>query len=194
MAFGVAAHVIAAALLIGLVYTTPLTIFAGLLVSLALPITIAGAAFPDIDHPQSKPNRMFRKILFVAGIGATAWVFGQVGFRETYLWFESAGFGEAAFSLAAVATVVVALLGGVGARLLFDILRPSHRGITHRVPTGVGVSIGIGVVTWALAAAATFVAPLLLATVVGGMFFVGFLSHLACDGVLLKPKTYLSFR
>ncbi len=194
MKYGFASHFVSGVILIGLVYLTPLPLLAALIGVLAIPITLAGASFPDIDHPQSKPNRVFRQFLFGAGILVTAWVFGQTGFYEAQSQLQSAGTEEAAFSLAAVLTVIVALLGGFGVRFLFDILRPSHRGTTHRVPIGAGVSVGLGMITWALAVTVEVAFPLLLAGVVGWLFMAGFMSHLACDGVLLQARTYTRLR
>lgn len=193
MKYGVTAHVVASAALIGVVYTSPLPLIVALVAVAGLPVTLAGAAFPDIDHPSSKPNRLFRRILGVVGVFTTAYVYGLYGFMPAYAWFQTAGAEGAALPLTSVSVVVLSLCGGAAAHRGFEVVRPPHRGVTHRIPTGVVAALGVGVFVWGLGAVSGAPLPGLLSSVIGSLFLTGFLSHLACDGMLLDIETYTTF-
>lgn len=190
MGYGIAAHLLVSLGLVMGVYSSLIPFALAVVGVLSLPVTLAGAAFPDIDHPSSKPNRMFRKILIGAGTLVTAYVFGLYGFLHVYESLQAMGVGEVALPTTTVVTVGVAVAGGVGTRTLFDQLRPPHRGMTHRLPVGLAVALGIGTLAWALGAVAGFSAPAIVALPVFGLFLAGVVSHLACDGVLLEKRTY----
>jgi hypothetical protein len=150
---------------------------------------LAGASFPDIDHHSAKPHRFFRRwvavgagavggyFLFVTGVGAEAgaaalgWVEAAPEAPETVL-----GGGV---------SVVGGVAAGAAAFVAVSVLKPRHRGVTHSPGAGVVVALGVCVCVWY---AASFVAPsvgVLAGGVAGASFFVGFLSHLQCDGLLV---------
>ena len=149
----------------------------------------AGASFPDIDHHAAKPHRFFRRWVAV-GAGAVA----------GYLLFSSGVAVEAgATTVEAVETVPDApeavLGGGVAVAGAFvagttafvgiSVLKPRHRGVTHSLGTGGVVALGVGACVWY---GVSYFAPslgLLAGGVAGASFFVGFLSHLQCDGLLV---------
>jgi len=156
------------------------------------PFTLAGAGFPDIDHHKAKPHRFFKRwvavaaavfagyVLFVSGValeaGATAT--DTVGAAPDATEVEMvAGFG-----VVAVGAVVAAGVAVVGV----TVLKPRHRGITHTLRAGFGVAAGVGLV---VGYTAGVVVPPEVAVLAGGVagvsFFVGFLSHLQCDGLLV---------
>jgi len=154
---------------------------------LGFPFALLGAGFPDIDHGDAKPHRYLKKwlsvgaavvagyLLFVSE--ATATVGGEVA-REVGVEVPETG-------VALAGAVVGGVLAGVGARLAVDFLKPKHRGVTHTLGAGFVVAALVGGVS---GYAGGLVAPPLRAFV-GGIcatsFFVGFLSHLQCDGLLL---------
>ncbi|MDY7083205.1 MAG: hypothetical protein SXQ77_12570, partial [Halobacteria archaeon] len=81
MRYGIASYVLV--LLVGggvvgyLVYTgspiidSNVVLLAVVSGGIALPFTIAGAGFPDIDHHASKPHRWFRKWFSISATGAS---------------------------------------------------------------------------------------------------------------------------
>jgi hypothetical protein len=161
------------------------------------PFAVAGAGFPDIDHHAAKPHRFFKR-----------WVSVIAGIVGAYLLYASGVAVEAgAAAMEEVTTasiapeplvgVAVAGIGGVGAGVAayvgVGVLKPPHRGVTHSLPAGLVVSVLVGV---GVGYAASVVGAVLLPSpplVVGGLtggvvssaFFVGFLSHLQCDGLLV---------
>jgi len=203
--YGVAAYSLAAVVtLVGFAYAfsrgvvgAPEVAVAAVGAVAAFPFAVAGAGFPDIDHHAAKPHRFFKRWVSVvaAVVGAYAVFVSGVG----------ADIGGAAVETVAlesvapepVVGVVAAAVGGVAcagaAYLAVRVLKPPHRGVTHSLSTGVVVAAGVGV---AVGYAATVGASVLLASppsalgvvagvVAGGGFFVGFLSHLQCDGLLV---------
>lgn len=150
---------------------------------------LAGASFPDVDHHAAKPHRFFRKwvavgsgavagyTLFASGVAVKA---GTVAVRSVEAVPDAPepvlGGGVAvAGGVAAGAAAFV----GVGA------LKPRHRGVTHTLRAGFIVALGVSAGVWY---AVSYVAPsvgVLAGGVAGASFFVGFLSHLQCDGLLV---------
>jgi hypothetical protein len=150
---------------------------------------LAGASFPDIDHHAAKPHRFFRKWvavlsavvagygLFASGIAVEAGVTAVRAFEAVPEAPEPVLGGGVAVAGAFVAGAAVF----VGVRTL----KPRHRGVTHSLPTGFFVAAGVGAGVWY---AVSVVAPslgVLAGGVTGASFFVGFLSHLQCDGLLV---------
>jgi hypothetical protein len=205
MRYGVAAYVVAVIaggagvgylLYSGRAGVAEVALAAGAAVA-GFPFAVAGAGFPDVDHHAAKPHRFFKK-----------WISVITGVVGTYLLYASGvavEAGASAMNEVATASVApepivgggIAAFGGVGAGVAayigVGVLKPPHRGVTHTLPAGLVVSILVGV---GVGYAASVVAPVLLPSsplVVGGLaagvastgFFVGFLSHLQCDGLLV---------
>jgi hypothetical protein len=208
MRYGVAAYALAVTLAGGVVgYLAYAGYLSGGSLALAavaavagFPFAVAGAGFPDIDHHAAKPHRFLRKwVSVVAAVGAA------------YVLFASgvaADAGGAAVSELTAASVVpepvvgggVSFLGGLAAGAAayvgVAVIKPPHRGVTHTLTTGVVVAAGVGVAVGYAAAVGTGAvlasppfAPSAAGVVAGGIaaaaFFVGFLSHLQCDGLLV---------
>jgi len=152
-----------------------------------LPFAVAGAGFPDIDHHAAKPHRFFRRwvsviaavvggyVLFASGLAVEAGV-------TTAAAVEAPGAPEPVVGGAFAALGAVAL--GATAFVGVGVVKPRHRGITHTLRAGfvvagiVGVAVGYAVYVF-VPSAAFFVGG-----VAATAFFVGFLSHLQCDGLL----------
>ena len=195
MRYGVAVHVLVSVGVFAVTVTTGLPVYMALFAFVLLPFTLIGAMFPDIDHPSSKPNRFFRRLLFLVMTVVGAGVIGGVGFFPIYdVVVEN--IGEAGVLPVTVSVITVLGIGvGLGSVTAFKFMRPPHRGMTHRVPIGVLVS---GVVALVLVGGFSLMGVGTIAVVSGGLaaalFFAGFMSHLLCDGVLLQPKTYFTIR
>lgn len=150
-----------------------------------LPLTLAGALFPDFDHHSALPYR-YGKRFIPPGMAVIA-LFVGVRYRVP---IAVALAGEAAPRLGRfLSGAVVASLGWgtwVATAALFPVLRPSHRTITHRIPTGVVAALCVGGIVSLLVGGH---GPLLAAErvfVIGTSvaFLFGFVSHLAADGLL----------
>lgn len=211
MRYGVAAYVVAvaagAAVVGYLVYAGRVDIGAvGVAAGAAVvgfPFAVAGAGFPDIDHHAAKPHRFFKKwvsviasvsvgyVLFASGVAVEA---GTVAVNEMV---TASAVPEPVVGVG-VAAVGGVVAGGV-AYVGVGVLKPPHRGVTHTVSAGLVVT---GVVGVSVGYVASVVAPVVLSfasvagvsgtgvgIAAGGVaatgFFVGFLSHLQCDGLLV---------
>jgi hypothetical protein len=150
-----------------------------------LPLALVGALFPDLDHHSALPYRYGKRFL-PPTLGVVALLVG-VHYRVLIAVALS---GSSAPSLGRfLSGVVVASLSGatwVASALLFPVLRPPHRTITHRVPTGIVAALCVGGIVSLLLGGR---GPILAAErvfIIGtsGAFLTGFISHLAADGVL----------
>jgi hypothetical protein len=194
MRYGAAGHVAASVVFFGVTLTGALPVYLSFFAFVLLPVTLAGAMFPDIDHPSSKPNRFFRRLLFVLMTVVGAGVVGGLGFFDIYdVIIEQVG-SEGALPLTLSVITTAGILVGFGTVGVFKQLRPPHRGMTHRVPIGVIMTTLLMLVLAGCFSLIGLSTALWLGGISGGMFFTGFMSHLLCDGVLLQPKTYLTLR
>ncbi|MDZ7687797.1 MAG: metal-dependent hydrolase [Halobacteriales archaeon] len=154
------------------------------------PFALAGASFPDIDHHSAKPHRFFKRWVAVAsGVAAGYVLFASgVAVEAGYVAVETVeaapdapepvlGGSVAFFGAVAFGSVAFAAIG---------VLKPRHRGVTHTLGAGFVVACIVGVCVWY--AVSVFVPSLGVPAggVAGASFFVGFLSHLQCDGLLLR--------
>nr|WP_276591996.1 metal-dependent hydrolase [Halorutilus salinus] len=161
------------------------------------PFAVAGAGFPDIDHHSAKPHRFFRRwvsviaggvavyFLFASGVATEAGIAVLDGVTTASVVPE----GVVGVGVSAVGGIVA----GVSAYMGVGLLKPPHRGVTHTFGTGVVVAVGVGVaVGYGGGVVGSVVVPssstlvgVLAGCVAGVSFFVGFLSHLQCDGLLV---------
>jgi phage shock protein PspC (stress-responsive transcriptional regulator) len=149
------------------------------------PFVRLGAAFPDVDHHASHPHRMLKKVMFVTGIVGTYLLVLTFGFEPLLGVVTEFVPVERASAVTSVGILVLALLGGVVTQGAVTRFRPKHRGITHRIPTGLVVSV---VIAGVLGGTGTYFGvqyAVTVSAVFAGAFFIGFLSHLQCDGMLL---------
>lgn len=149
------------------------------LVVSTLPLTLAGAMFPDLDHPSSLPYRYGKRYLPLL-FAVIAMVVGvrHHGVIATVLAPEATGTG------AFLSGVAVASMGWgtfTGTRWLFPRLRPPHRTVTHRLSTGLITALCVGTIV-ALLMGEPAPAGLVAELIASGAFFAGFASHLAADG------------
>lgn len=178
-------------LILGLIVTTvslPLTVLG--LAALSLPLTLAGGAFPDIDHHASKPYKAFRLFTTIAGVGGGAYAIFAFGEPLSTTVAASAGLPQAAVWGGFIIAGGISI--GLISRFTLAIVQPRHRGPTHRVPIGLLVTAGIGGAIGFLATSISLLTPLLIGGVAAGFFFMGFMSHLACDGMLTSLDTYIT--
>ena len=150
-----------------------------------LPLTLAGALFPDLDHHSALPYR-YGKRFIPPTMALIAILVG--GRYRVPIAVALAGDPVPRLGQFLSGAVVASLGWGtwVATAALFPVLRPPHRTITHRVPTGVVAALCVGGIVSLLvgghgpllAAERVFV----IATSVA--FLCGFVSHLAADGLL----------
>lgn len=151
------------------------------LVAAALPLTLGGALFPDLDHPSSLTYRygkrylplLFAAVAFVVGLRHRGAVAAAIAPRAA---------GTGAF-LSGVVVASVAWGALTGTRWLLPRLRPPHRSVTHRLPTGFIAGLCVGTLV-ALITGGTVAAGFLVELISSGSFFAGFISHLIADDAL----------
>lgn len=164
-----------------------------LLVAMA-PLTLVGGTIPDVDHPDSKPNRL----LYQYGPPAAAIWVGILLYQNLRLLVTLMApvplLGPRSYIVGILSTVIVGLVYH-GLSVLILKLRPRHRGVTHRIPVGVGMAVVVGALLTVVGAGAGLGASSTfpIAVAGSGAFFCGFLSHLYLDGLLTKPQVYISF-
>lgn len=149
------------------------------------PLTLAGALFPDLDHPSSLPYRYGKRVLPLLLAAVTV----LVGFRyripiETALVGQTAG----SFGTFMSGTVVASLAWGafLASYTLFPKIRPPHRTVTHRAPAGVVTALCVGgLVSLVIGGHETLRAAEQVVVISSiGTFLLGFISHLVADGLL----------
>ena len=157
---------------------------------LGFPFALAGASFPDVDHHSAKPHRLFRRWVSVAAAVVSGYVLfaSGVGFDVGVAAAEAAGVsvGGVPDAVLGGATAVAGAFAAAGVAFVgVGVVKPRHRGITHTVRAGVVVAAVVG--TGFGYSVSVFVPS--VAAAAGGIaavaFFVGFLSHLQCDGMLV---------
>lgn len=188
---GVAAHAVVVVLLgIGSSFG-PVVVLLGA-AGASLPITLVGAAVPDLDEPNSKPYRYFRPAMtgLVAGC---AFIVLHANLRYLVTLTERITPSPLAGPLAGELAVTCSLLLGATTYVLVPELlqRTEHRGICHQLPSGLVVSIVLYAVGVLLLAAARVPYPLLIPAVFSLSFFIGFCSHLYVDGLLRERRVYI---
>ncbi|WP_435102520.1 hypothetical protein [Halarchaeum sp. P4] len=181
--WGIATHSVLVAIVVTtyLVGVSPLGALA--LAMATLPITLAGALFPDLDHPSSIPHRYgAHGCPVLAGALALA-----ISLRYQPAVIETLGrvTGQPSAFLGGGLVASLAWATWLGTWRLFPILRPSHRTVTHRLSTGIVVALCIGASVSLLLGAdgpiRTSVRAVSLAA--SATFLLGFLSHLSADGL-----------
>jgi hypothetical protein len=154
------------------------------------PFAVAGAGFPDIDHHAAKPHRFFKK-----WVSVIASVVGGYAFYASGVAVKTGGATVEALEAAPglpepFVGVAFATAGGVAAGgLVFvavGVLKPRHRGVTHTLGAGFFVAGLIGVAAGYAAAVVFPSAAVFAGGIAATGFFVGFLSHLQCDGLLFR--------
>lgn len=166
----------------------------------ALPFTLAGAMFPDLDAKQSIPFRHFRRAvaLFSAGVVAA------VLYVSRDLLVAAGGLLPLTTSPAFLGGIVYGLFVVGSGWLIFRFLyvyNPPHRGVLHQLPAGVIVATVLFSLTSSVTVALSFTSPAAIAALVSLGFLVGYLSHLYLDtdpqegrSLLLLRKTYIGER
>lgn len=189
--YGVGAHVAA---ILGVTTATLTTAFPVELAALAIlsfPLTMIGATLPDIDHHASKPNKIFRKFLFVIGALLGGYIGGAFVIPKLLgVFIESNIPTGTRLPLATAVIVGFSLIAGLGVEYGYKFVRPRHRGITHRAPFGFGLASIFSLLSWGLLDAMNLAFAVSGGVLVGILFLTGFFSHLACDGVLTEAETY----
>jgi len=161
-------------------------------VGIALPVTLAGAVTPDLDEPRSRPYRQFRP--FVA-VMSTVFILSVVNghhHRVVELVEMSLRVTNPAF-VAGEVTVICGLLAGVGSYYAVSPLlrKPTHRDLLHQLPTGTVIALVLYPLFVTVLTSMAIPRPLVIARVLASAFLVGFVSHLAGDGLLLRRQTYI---
>jgi hypothetical protein len=159
------------------------------------PLVVMGSLFPDIDHHASKPHRVFKKytsILF--SILVFFAIYFNLGPLHTVLLGVLPPKNLKFFI--GISALLASVVGYLGMKKAITVLRPKHRGVTHRFLTGLFVSVLIGMLVYIIGSVELGHAVVVLScsSAMGTGFFTGFLSHLYVDGILFERKTYTTIR
>ena len=168
--------------------------------AVALPFTLIGAMFPDLDAKRSIPFRHFRRSVAILAGGVIATVLyvnrGLVINVGELLPVTT----SPTFVGGTIYAIVVIGAGWTIFRFLY-VYNPPHRGILHQIPAGLLVSIILFSIVSSVAVSLSISNPARLAFLVGTSFFIGYLSHLYVDtdpqegkSLLLLRKTYVGKR
>jgi len=165
-------------------------VLAGGAAVVGFPFALAGASFPDVDHHSAKPHRMFRRWMSLTAAVVSGYVLlaSGVGYDMGVAAAEAAGVSVGGVSDAALGGVAAVAGAFAAAGVSFvgvGVVKPRHRGVTHTLRAGAVVAALVGT---GFGYAASFVFPSFAAPaggVAAASFFVGFLSHLQCDGMLV---------
>lgn len=200
MRVGIAAYpfVPAIALLVHLVGPGSPAIVAA--AAVALPTTLAGAMFPDLDAKRSIPFRHFRRgVALTTAVGTAVVLYVNRG-----VIVELGRILPVTGSPAFVAGIVYALLVVGIAWVIFRFLyvyNPPHRGVLHTVPAAVVVTSVVFAATGFVTVSVSLPDPVPIALLVGGSVLIGYLSHLFVDtdprsgkSLLLLRETYVGKR
>lgn len=158
------------------------------------PIVVIGALFPDIDHHASRPHKVFKKY--------TSLLFALCSIILVYLNLDTiqtimTDFIDSNLSFyIGAGTIVLSILTFIGTSKMITILRPKHRGVTHRFFTGLGFSLVLSALVYAVCSVRFGNTPLVFSSSImtGVGFMFGFFSHLYVDGILFRLKTYTTIR
>jgi hypothetical protein len=191
--YSVVTHALLLAVGSGLYYLGLLSGWRLVLLAATAPLTLVGATVPDVDHPDSKPNRLLCQYgPLVAAIGVGILLYQNLRLLVT-LMTPVPLLGPRPYIVGVLSTAVVGLVYH-GLSALIPIIRPRHRGVTHRIPVGIGMAAVVGALLTVIGAGAGFgpssTSPIAVAGSVA--FFCGFLSHLYLDGLLTEPQVYIS--
>ncbi|OAQ54189.1 hypothetical protein HTG_01250 [Natrinema mahii] len=182
---GISAHALLVAAL-GIPYLLGALREETLVVALAVvPITLVGSVAPDIDHPHARPYRLATRYVPPATAAvATCLTLKFGGAAITAV--ESISVGVDPLFVAGASVATVFWVGWWATSRLFPRLRPSHRTVTHRISAGMTVAVCLTTVVVLLLEGTGLPSGLVVRTsaLCGGAFLVGFLTHLAGDGLL----------
>ena len=183
--YGFFAHAVGATcLILAALFITDVHAATGLVATLLVPVTVAGALMPDVDHHASKPNAMFRKILYVGTGGGTLYLLATSMYSPLQSTLTSMTIPMDQTSASTLAVTIILSLSALVAFAvvtLFDTYRPKHRGITHNPLFALFISVLLGGSVFLITEALTVSLPPLTPLVFSVLFFIGFLSHWALD-------------
>jgi hypothetical protein len=155
-----------------------------------VPITLAGALAPDVDHPASKGYVLIVHVVPVLISGSVG--VGVYQQRSLLITLAAAlPLTTSPLFVAGGVYLFIILLVWRATATLIVLLRPAHRTVTHRVPTWLVVAsiTGGGLVVFYRWLALPY--PLLGAVIHTSGLLAGVLSHLYYDGVLTDRETYV---
>jgi membrane-bound metal-dependent hydrolase YbcI (DUF457 family) len=153
-------------------------------VGISLPLTLFASVLPDVDHHSSNTNKLFRFGLFITVITLTAVTTSQYILSIGLLWMSVISTVPLYISVGTV--VAVSLLTGGLSILLFRLIRPSHRGITHTIPFIICTTLVVAVFVWqvqTILAGTRF--SVLVSLIVSSYYLSGIVSHLKADNELI---------
>lgn len=168
--------------------------------AVALPFTLVGAMFPDLDAKRSIPFRHFRRgvaIFTAAVVAAVLYVNRDLLVLAGDLLPLTT---TATFVGGVIYGVLVIFIGWVVFRFLY-VYNPPHRGVLHQLPSGLVVAAVLFALASWVAVSFSIPQPATAAALVTLGFLVGYLSHLFVDtdpreekSLLLLRRTYVGER
>lgn len=155
-------------------------------------MSLIGSMFPDIDHHSSKPFKIFSKVITLLLVGGI--IFSSYIFRNQILKYISnqSYLNLPAGLLFVVSIVLVSIFLIVFTPRALRIIQPKHRGITHKMSTGIILSLILGISLYWAGVNISW-EPSILGVTTSVSFLMGFISHMYADGLLFEKETYFEF-
>lgn len=153
------------------------------LIGISLPITLFGSIVPDIDHPSSKTYRLFRYLLLLSTMIITSVIIEpyQTHISNIYLIFLD----EIYYITIPLTIGIISLLSGITITVLFEKIRPPHRGLTHGFIFGLSISIILFSIVWLLFTPIISTQyNIISSAIITQYLFIGFCSHLYADDII----------
>jgi hypothetical protein len=154
------------------------------IIGISLPITLFASVLPDVDHHSSNTNTLFRFGLFLTVVTLTAVTTSQYIFSIGLFWMSIISYVPLYVSAGTI--VLISLFTGGLSILLFRIIKPNHRGITHTIPFVVFTTLIVATFVWQLQN--VFIESnfsIFISVIVSSYYVSGIISHLKADGELL---------
>lgn len=180
--FGWIAHFILTVILIPSLYLLGNPIELALAVTgSSLPVALFGSILPDIDHHSSNTNTLFRYALFMTVVVLISVILSQHIYTISLLWMSVINTVPLFMSLGSI--VAISLSSGLLSILIFRVIRPNHRGLTHTMTFVLVTTIITGSITGYVYN--VFVGSryeYLVGIIISAYYAAGVITHLASDG------------
>ncbi|OQX21790.1 MAG: hypothetical protein BWK75_02330 [Candidatus Altiarchaeales archaeon A3] len=154
-----------------------------LLIFLPLLLAILGSVLPDIDHHASIPFRTLKGIIFLffflsslALIIEYSEILNQI--TESFSAIFPVNVSSEIIKFFIV--ILIAITVGILSVIMLKIIKPAHRGITHKKTTGIFIGFLLFLFFYFLVQNQNF------SVITAISFIIGFFSHLALDKILFK--------
>ncbi len=176
---------IAFGIVIGVIFSLIFLLYEGLSWLFVFPLLLAilGSVLPDIDHHASIPFRTLKIFVFILSFSA---IFILIAGHSEILKPATEKISEIfpvnvnSETIKFFITILIALTAGILSVIILKIIKPSHRGVTHKKMFGIFITFLLFLFFYFTFSYQNF-------SVISAIsFLTGFFSHLASDKILFK--------